>query len=132
TGVYGSAGTLRNIFLQSDGKIIVSGDFTEYDNNPRRMIARIKTRECFNAAVYYDETGWDGGQLPVDDTYYVVIVDGTVTVPSGMHLQACELEIKPGATLIIEENASITVKGMLMNNGTFIVNDSGALVQIEE
>ncbi|MBF0693965.1 MAG: delta-60 repeat domain-containing protein [Flavobacterium sp.] len=134
TGVYGGAGTLRNIQLQSDGKIICSGDFTHYDGNPRRMIARIKTRECFNAGLFYEETGWDNGANPetFDNTYYMVINSGTVTIPSGQHWVACELEIKPGATLIIDQKASLTVKGIVMNNGTFHVEDSGSLVQIEE
>ncbi|NMH28840.1 delta-60 repeat domain-containing protein [Flavobacterium silvaticum] len=135
TSVYQGVAVIRDIQLQSDSKIIVGGDFTTYDGNPRRMIARIKTRECSLAAVYYEDTGWDGGVIPTDPTnenYYVSIVSGTCTIPSGTNVYACELDIKPGATLLVEHNASITVKGVLMNNGYFQIDDSGSLIQIKD
>ena len=130
TTVYEGSSVVRDIVLQSDGKIIVGGDYLTYDNTPRRMIARIKTRECFNAAVY--DSGWDNNIIPTNDTYYMVVVSGTLTIPTNTHMIACELEIKPGATLIIEEKASLTVKGIVMNNGTFHIDNAGSLVQIKE
>ena len=133
TGVYEGVSVIRDIVQQSDTKIIVSGDYTDYDNVPRRMIARIKTRECSLAAIYNGTTlGWANGIEPLDDTYYMAIASGTLTIPSGTHMTVCELEIKANATLVVEENASITVKGVLMNNGTFQINSSGSLVQVKE
>lgn len=135
TSVYQGVAVVRDINLQSDSKIIVGGDYLTYDGTSRRMISRIKTRECSSAAVFYDETGWDNNYIPTnpaDQNYYVSIASGTCTIPSGTNVYACELDIKPGATLIIDPNASITVRGNMMNNGTFIVNDKGSLVQVRD
>lgn len=135
TNVYQGVAVIRDINLQSDSKIIVGGDYTTYDGTARRMISRIKTRECPLAAVFYEETGWDEGVIPTNPSvqdYYVSIATGTCIIPTGTHVYACELDIKPGATLIVEPNASITVKGVLMNNGVFQISDSGSLVQIKD
>ncbi|GEP50238.1 hypothetical protein FNO01nite_09100 [Flavobacterium noncentrifugens] len=133
TGVYEGVSVIRDIVLQSDGKIIVSGDYTTYDATPRRMISRIKTRECPYSAVY-DNGAWkDGIAIDASTTnYYMSISSGTYTVPTGSNFNACELEVKDGATLIIQPNASLTVNGIVMNNGTFTIESTGSLVQIKE
>lgn len=132
TGVYQGVSVIRDIVLQSDGKIIVAGDYTTYNGTSRRMLSRIKTRECSLSAIYNEATGWDGGVTPTSQDYYTAIVSGTLTIPSGTNYVACELDIKPGATLVIQPNASITVKGVVMNNGTFTIDDTGSLVQIQD
>lgn len=131
TSVYGVAGALRHINLQSDGKLICSGDFTEYNGTPNRMIIRIKTRECSLPSVYNQALGWRNGDLPGMDRY-VAIQTGTLTVPTGTHYEACELAVEPGAKIIIERGASFTVNKIIMNNGEIIVEEGGALVQIED
>ncbi len=131
TNVYMGKSVVRDIILQSDGKIVVSGDFTDYDGVTRRMIARIKTRNC-TATATYTTYGWDDGIIPIDDNFYTTIQSGTYTVASGTHLSACELHINTGATLIIEANASITVRGVVITNGTFTVESSGSLVQTDD
>ena len=41
--VYGGNSSVWTTSLQSDGKIIIGGDFTVYNNTPRRRIARLNT-----------------------------------------------------------------------------------------
>ncbi len=132
TDVYLGTSVIRDIQQQSDTKIITGGDFTIYDGTPRRMIARIKTRVCSVAAVYNGALGWSNGIEPTGDIYYMAIASGTYTVPTGTDMTVCELEVKAGATLVIENNASLTVKGIVMNNGTFKMDSGGSLVQIKD
>jgi len=133
TGVYEGVSVIRDLVLQSDGKIIVSGDYTQYDGTARRMIARIKTRECPYAAVF-DNGVWKDGNV-IDATtsnYYMAIATGTYTIPTGSHFKACELEVKDGAKIIIQPGASLTVNGIVMNNGEFVVENTGSLVQVKD
>ena len=133
TGVYEGVSVIRDLVLQSDGKIIVSGDYTVYDGTPRRMIARIKTRECPYAAVY-DNGIWKDG-IAINSTttqYYMNVSSGTLTIPTGSNFNACELEIKDGAKLIIQPGASLTVNGIVMNNGEFQLENTASLVQTKE
>ncbi len=131
TNVYMGKSVVRNIILQSDGKIVVSGDFTDYDGVSRRMIARIKTRQC-TATATYTTFGWDDGIMPTNDNFYTTIQSGTYTIPTGTHLSACELHVNAGANLIIEADASITVKGIVITNGNFTIESSGSLIQIDD
>ena len=131
TNVYMGKSVVRDIILQSDGKIVVSGDFTDYDGVSRRMIARIKTRQCTSTATY-TTYGWDNGILPTNDSFYTTIQSGTYTIPTGTHLSACELHVNAGANLIIEAGASITVKGIVITNGNFNIESSGSLVQTDD
>lgn len=133
TGVYEGISVIRDLVLQSDGKIIVSGDYTEYDGNPRRMISRIKTRECPYASVYSEGVWKDG--IVIDNTTidnYMAITKGEFIIPTGSHFKACELEIQAEGTLTIQPGASLTVNGIVMNNGHFTIENSGALVQTKE
>lgn len=130
TSVYQGKSVIRDILLQSDGRIVVGGDFTVYDGTPRRMLARIKTRECPYAATW-DAISWKGGITPTL-SHYMVVKNGTLTIPTGTHMEACELEIVAGRTLIIQPGASLTVNGVVMNNGTFTIENTGSLVQIKE
>ncbi|RZK65243.1 MAG: hypothetical protein EOO95_08950, partial [Pedobacter sp.] len=41
TDVYEGKAVIRDINLQSDGKVVVGGDFLKYDGTARRMVARI-------------------------------------------------------------------------------------------
>ena len=133
TGVYEGVSVVRDIVQQSDTKIIVAGDYTIYDGVSRRMLTRIKTRECAVAAVYNGVTlGWSNGITPDNSNYYMAIASGTYTIPTGTHMTVCELEVKAGATLLIQPNASLTVNGVVMNNGTFRIESTGSLVQVKE
>ena len=132
TDVYQGISVIRDIQLQSDGKIIVGGDYLRYNGTTRRMVSRIKTRECILAAVYDQETGWSNGTGPTSDQYYMSIVSGSLVIPTGTHLTACELEIKPNASVTIQSGASLTVKGIVMNNGSFTVDNTGSLVQVKD
>ena len=131
TNVFQGTSIVRDIMLQSDGKIIVGGDFEQYNTTTRRMLARIKTRECIKAGVYSNGT-WSEDGIPTSNDFYMAIASGTFTIPTGTNMQACELEVKTGATLIIQPGASLTVKGIVMNNGTFTVENTGSLVQVKE
>lgn len=132
TLVYEGKSVVRDMALQIDGKIIAGGDFTQYNGINRRMIARIITRDCSSSAQFLSGSGWSDGVMPYDQFTYTLIYSGICTIPSGTHLRACELEIKAGATLVVAANASITVEGSITNNGTFIVEDSGSLVQVKD
>lgn len=132
TDVYQGISVIRDIQLQSDGKTIVGGDYLKYDGTTRRMVSRIKTRICPEAAVYNGGV-WSNGTGPTNQDYYMSIASGnTFTIPTGTNLVACELEVQPQATLIIESGASLTVNGIVMNNGTFTVESTGSLVQVNE
>jgi len=131
TNVYQGKSVVRDILMQSDGKIIVGGDFDTYNTTNRRMLARIRTRECIKAGVFNWGT-WSGDGIPLDNTYYMAVKGGTLEIPTGTHMVACELEVKSGATLIIRPGASLTVNGIVMNNGTFTIDNTGALVQVKE
>jgi len=130
TNVYQGKSVIRDILLQSDGKIVVGGDFTVYDGTSRRMLARIRTRECPNTATW-EGSSWKGGVTPTL-SHYMVIKNGTLTIPTGTHMEACELEIQTGRTLIIQSGASLKVNGVVMNNGIFTVENNGSLVQVKE
>lgn len=132
TGVYEGRSVVRDVVLQQDGKIVVGGDYTAYDGTARRMLARIITRECSSSAQYTQAEGWADGLLPSSPYTYTLIASGTYTIPSGQHLQACELEILPGAHLVIGANASITVTGKIVNSGAMTIEDSGSLVQLND
>ncbi len=132
TLVYEGKSVARDLVLQSDGKIIVGGDFTQYNGINRRMLARILTRDCASSAQFSEESGWADDLLPMDAYTFTLISSGSYTIPSGTHLHACELEIKSGASLTVSANASITVEGKIVNNGTFIIEDSGSLVQVND
>lgn len=138
TDVFIEPSTIRRITLQSDAKILVGGDYTHYNGTARRMICRIKTRECLRATVYEDGV-WSnqsylntGAVEPAAGWPYFAVVSGTCTLPNNSHYYACELDIQPDATIIIPSSSSITVKGVLMNNGTFTVKDDGNFVQIND
>ncbi|WP_369996177.1 fibronectin type III domain-containing protein [Winogradskyella sp.] len=47
-----------------------------------------------------------------------IIADGTYTIDADKEVEINNLEIYSGATVVIEEGASLTVKGNLTNNGT--------------
>lgn len=132
TNVYQGKSVIRDIVLQRDGKIIVGGDFTDYDGTQRRMLARIKTRNCSETATYNSIDGWENGILPNSYDYLTIIESGMTVIPGGTHLKACELEVKQGATLIIESDASLTVDGKITINGTFTIESSGSLVQVKD
>ncbi|HEY0045597.1 MAG TPA: hypothetical protein VGB44_02695 [Flavobacterium sp.] len=132
TNVYQGKSVIRDLILQRDGKIIASGDFTDYDGTPRRMLARIKTRNCSETAIFNSVNGWENGEMPTSIAHLAIIESGSYTIPSGTHLIACELEINQGATLIVAPDASITVEGRIVTNGIFTVESSGNLVQIKD
>jgi hypothetical protein len=142
TDVFIEPSTVRRITLQSDSKILVGGDYTLYNGTSRRMICRIKTRECKVAYVYDDgNTSGTMNANAVETTAspwpYVAILSGTYSIgnTSGSapkSYYACELEVYPNATLIINKGSSLTVNGTIMNNGTFTVNDTGNLVQVKD
>jgi uncharacterized delta-60 repeat protein len=132
TLVYEGKSVVRDMALQADGKIIAGGDFTEYNTVTKRMLARIITRDCSSSAQYLSGTGWSDGVMPNDAYTFALIYSGTYTIPTGTNLHACELEIKPGATLVVAANASITVEGAITNNGTLIIENSGSLVQVND
>lgn len=129
TFVYEGASVVRDMQLQEDGRIVVGGDFTSYNTHAARMLARIKTYECTESAQFTASNGWADDQLPTTPYTYTLINDGVYTIPTGTHLTACTLEIKSGAILIVGNGASITVHGNIVNNGNFIVEDGGSLVQ---
>lgn len=132
TGVYEGRSVVRDVVLQQDGKIVVGGDYTAYDGVSRRMLARIITRDCSSSAQYTATEGWADGLLPSSPYTYTLIASGTYTIPSGQHLQACDLEVLPGAKLVIGANASITVSGKIVNSGSITIEDSGSLVQTDD
>ncbi|HEX8268406.1 MAG TPA: delta-60 repeat domain-containing protein, partial [Flavobacterium sp.] len=132
TEVYQGKSVVRHITLQVDGKILVSGDFTQYNNTDRRMLARIKTAVCGDLAEFTSDNTWINGIAPTGDSYYTVISGGVCTISVGANIEVCELELRAGATLLIEPHASITIKNRIINNGTIIVEDSGSLVQIND
>ncbi|NMH27771.1 delta-60 repeat domain-containing protein [Flavobacterium silvaticum] len=129
TLVYEGKSVVRDMVLQIDGKIVVGGDFTQYNGINRRMSARIITRDCDSSVQYQDGTGWANGELPTNNTQLALIYSGTYTIPSGTHLVCCDLQINSGAMLVVASNASITVNGNIVNSGNFIVEDKGSLVQ---
>jgi len=131
TDVYQGKSVIRDILMQSDGKIVVGGDFESYNSTNRRMLARIRTRECSKAGIFSLGT-WSGDGIPTNNTFYMNISKGTFTIPTGTHMVACELEIVSGAKLIIQSGASLTVNGIVMNNGTFTIENTGALVQVKD
>ena len=131
TSVYQGKSVIRDILLQSDGRIVVGGDFTTYNGTARRMLARIRTRECpFGAS--WGGSSWSGGISPTANHYMVVKSNTILNIPTGTHMVACELEIQELGTLKIMPGASLTVNGIVMNNGTFIVDDTASLVQVKD
>lgn len=132
TTVYEGKSVVRDITLQTDGKIIVGGDFDKYDGVTRRMSARIITRDCDRSVQFTQENGWSDDQLPLASDQLAFINSGTYTVPTGTHLVCCDLRIQPNATLIVAPGASITVHGNIYNKGQFIIEDDGSLVQTNE
>ncbi|RYZ47543.1 MAG: hypothetical protein EOP49_21055, partial [Sphingobacteriales bacterium] len=132
TLVYEGKSVVRDMVLQIDGKIVVGGDFTQYNGINRRMSARIITRDCDSSVQYMDGTGWADGLLPTNETQLALIYSGSYTIPSGTHLECCDLQLNPGTTLVIAANASIKVHGNIANSGTFIIEDTGSLVQTND
>lgn len=132
TFVYEGASVVRDIQLQDDGRIIVGGDFTQYNHFNARMLARIKTYDCTAAAQYTQSSGWADDILPTTPYTYTLINDGVYTIPMGTHLTTCTLEIGQGAILVIANGASISVHGNVINNGSIIAEDGGSFVQRTE
>lgn len=129
TFVYEGASVVRDIQLQDDGRIVVGGDYTQYNTFYARMLARIKTYDCTASAQFSESTGWADDLLPTSPHTYALVHDGVYTIPMGTHLTTCTLEIGADAVLVVANGASITVHGDIVNNGSFIVEDGGSLVQ---
>lgn len=76
----GANGTINTIALQADGKIIIGGDFTNYNGFARNRIARINTDgsldTSFDIGVGFD-MGYSGVQsLVVDSDGKIIVVGG--------------------------------------------------------
>lgn len=132
TLVYEGKSVVRHMALQTDGRIVVGGDFTQYNGTNRRMSARIKTRDCDSSTQYLSESGWADETLPTTSAQMALIHSGTYTIPTGLHLVCCDLQINSGASLVIASGASLSVHGNITNNGVFIVEDAGSLVQVND
>ncbi|MDQ0476860.1 T9SS type A sorting domain-containing protein [Chryseobacterium sp. MDT2-18] len=69
---------------------------------------------------------WSNG-LP--DISKKAIFATSAAITSGNNMTACSCEIQPGATLIINANAALTVQNNIVNEGQLIVESDGNLIQ---
>ena len=78
----------------------------------------------------WNEAGnWSDGVVP-DSTADVTIGSGNTNYPElEDDIKVNNLTVESGATLIILSDKSLTVNGVLTNDGTIIVEDGGSLVQ---
>ncbi len=65
--------------IQSDNKIIVGGNFTEYNGVPSEYIARLNTDGSLDTSFELDGTGFDGGTLGSGES----MVGGVAVQPDG-------------------------------------------------
>ncbi|WP_299113639.1 fibronectin type III domain-containing protein [uncultured Winogradskyella sp.] len=73
-----------------------------------------------SGSILYCGDDWIYSDGP-DDTsgsLNTIIADGTYTIDGNKDIEVNNLEVYSGATVIIEEGSSLTVKGNLINNGT--------------
>ncbi|NRD20013.1 fibronectin type III domain-containing protein [Winogradskyella eckloniae] len=74
-------------------------------------------------SILYCNSAWINTDGPDhnSDTTNTIIADGTYAIAADEEVVINDLEILSGATVTVEEGASLTVKGDLINNGTLIL-----------
>lgn len=74
-------------------------------------------------SILYCDGSWiySDGPDEFSGTKNTIIADGTYTIGIDDEIEVNDLEILSGATVIVKEGASLSVKGDLVNNGTLIL-----------
>ncbi|WP_282031102.1 fibronectin type III domain-containing protein [Winogradskyella eximia] len=74
-------------------------------------------------SILYCNGSWINTDNPNDTTgtKNTIIADGTYTITADQDVEVNDLEILSGASVIVEEGASLTVNGNLVNNGDLIL-----------
>jgi hypothetical protein len=101
--------------------------------NNTRYFTLVEAQNGWTGAVssVWTNTGnWSNGVVP-NATQEALILSSATTMPviSGLNPEVGSLTVQNGATLEIASNASLTVNGLLTNNGQINVGNNGALVQ---
>ncbi|WP_418639516.1 fibronectin type III domain-containing protein [Winogradskyella sp.] len=73
--------------------------------------------------ILYCDGSWiySDGPDEYSGTKHTIIADGTYIIDADQNVEVNDLEIQSGATVIIKEGASLTIKGDLVNNGNLIL-----------
>jgi uncharacterized delta-60 repeat protein len=127
----GASNFLFTTAIQPDGKVLIGGSFTSYNGTARNNIARILGDATWtgNISREWNNAGnWSAG---------VPAAGADVNISQGLPRYPI-LEVSPvvgnltiatGAAITIPANQSLTVSGVLTNNGTITVASGGSLVQ---
>ncbi len=103
-----AVGTISDVALQSDGRILISGSFAQVDGMPRNNIARLEADgsldESFDPGAGFDEQVNAIAVLPNGD----VLVGGPFTMYNGVPLNGKLVRLDPsGSLLTIYEGNSL-------------------------
>ena len=131
---------VRTATPQDDGKIIIGGNFYSYNGVPRNRLARIigdgtmlanpPTWTGAVSSVWSNDQNWlnfiipqaaDEAIIPNEGVNFDPIIEGTVSVAM--------ISIASERILTINSSGSLSVSGVLTNNGTLTLQSGGALLQ---
>ncbi len=113
--------TLNAVALQTDGRILIGGNLSFYDDTPRFGIARVLAGDTIiwtGAAdtSWNNGANWQGGIVPTAADNAVIGNNFTVNLSSG-NPGVLTLTLGTNSTLTIASNASLSIEGGT-NNGT--------------
>lgn len=75
----------------------------------------------------WESGSWSNG---VPSTTAKIIINGYYDMTANTSINTCECEIMPGGTLTIGIDKYLRIENNIINNGTIIVEENGALVQV--
>ncbi len=145
----GANGAVRAVALQSDGKVLIGGDFTSFNGTPRSHIARLNTNGTLDAT-FDPGTGANGtvnaiavtstGGILIGGTFTTVngstatrlaqltssgALDGTFNAGAGANDYVSAIVIQPDGRLLVSGNFT-TFNGQIRNR-LVRLNSDGSL-----
>ena len=84
---------------------------------------------CSGVATTWNGTAWDNG---APDATTPAIIDGTYNTSTNGDITACSLEVTANGDVTVTDGNFISIGNAIVNNGLFLVNKGGSVVQISD
>ena len=118
--------------LQSDGKLVLGGAFTTYDNTTRIRLARVLmsgiTWTGATSSDWNTASNWSTGSVPagIDDVEIPNVANDPVV---STNATINDVTLESGATLVVASGGTLTLDGTLDNSGAVTIQNGGSFLQ---
>lgn len=130
----GANSNVETCAIQSDGKIMISGNFTAYNGTTRNRVARVLAADVIitwtgtTSTDWNTNTNWSSGTVPLATDNVSIpnvtndpVVSGTFTINN--------VDLASGATLTVASGGSLELDGALTNAGAITIQNGGSFLQ---